>query len=214
MTIGPLDALSTDAERYGLMQMGALHEDGKTIVLLGTDAGFWNIFKAAPEYLDCQPDPVDRYSMRVLPLLAEKRGALDLRYPFSGPPYAPFIRWAKATGEAFDSPTGMLVHIKAGLMISYRGALIFEGLLPLVGTELANPCDSCAGRPCETACPVDALSVDHFYDVPRCKSFLHSKAGQDCMMRGCIVRRACPISQAFARPEQQSAHHMQAFKGI
>ena len=34
----------------------------------------------------------------------------------------------------------------------------------------------------------------------------------DCMSKGCAVRRACPVSQSYGRMEDQSAFHMRAFK--
>lgn len=207
------ETMATAAAPYGLMAMGALHDAGRTLVLVGTDAHFWRVFRSSPEAADGLPDPVDRFSLRVFPLLAHQVGADDCVYPFGGPPYAPFIAWAKASGEAFDSPTGMLVHIKAGLMISYRGALVFEGERPLTGQGHPHPCDTCNDRPCETACPVDALSTDHFYDVPSCKTYLATVAGQSCMQEGCAVRQSCPISQSFNRPPAQSAYHMHQFKG-
>lgn len=193
------------------MPMGALHDGGRTIALIGADAGFWQVFTHSPEGRDDAPDPIDRWSTRVIPELAARAGADSYAFPFGGPPFAPFIAWAKASGEAFDSPTGMLVHRRAGLMISYRGALIWDQKLPLDTSINGSPCDGCH-RPCETACPVGALSPDHFYDVPRCKSYLDTPQGDECMS-GCLVRRACPVSQTFSRPTAQSAHHMRYFTG-
>ncbi|UWR24079.1 ferredoxin [Sulfitobacter sp. S190] len=195
------------------MPMGALHDAGRTLVLVATAPDFWHHFENSPEMSDGAPDPVDRWSQRILPRIATGCGAREVVYPFGGPPFEPFIAWAKASGEAFDSPTGMLVHLRAGLMISYRGALVFEGQHPLPDANHRSPCDSCATRPCETACPVGALSPDHFYDVPRCKAYLNSAEGADCMTNGCAVRRACPVSVSFNRPPRQSAHHMRYFKG-
>jgi hypothetical protein len=212
-----LDRIGNLAARHGLMAMGGLNTERNdhpcTIVLLGTASDFWVTFRDSAEYADGKPDPVDRWSTRVLPMLGMEVDAADVVYPFGGPPFEPFIAWAKATGEAFDSPTGMLVHATAGLMISYRGALVFEGHHPLPDKSSQSPCATCITRPCETACPVGALSPDHFYDVPTCKSYLHSSAGTDCMASGCAVRSACPVSQSFGRPAAQSALHMRAFKG-
>ncbi|QUJ75657.1 ferredoxin [Sulfitobacter albidus] len=196
---------------HGLMPMGALHENGRTIALIGADTGFWEAFSDSAEALDGGPDPIDRWSTRVIPELARGAGADGHEFPFGGPPFAPYISWAKATREAFSSPTGMLVHTRAGLMISYRGALIWDRELPLAPPASPSPCDPCA-RPCETACPVGALSPDHFYDVPRCKAHLATPEGAECL-NGCLVRRACPISQSFDRPQAQSAHHMRYFIG-
>ena len=73
-----------------------------------------------------------------------------------------------------------------------------------------KPCDVCLGKPCLTACPVGALDGQG-YDLAACHRFLDTDAGCDCMAMGCAVRRACPISQRFARNPAQSAYHMTAF---
>ena len=202
---------------HGLMPMGATGlqdaPNPRSLVLIGTAADFWDHFVTSPEYNDGGGDPVDRWSQRVLPQIAAQSGAVEVLYPFGGPPYQPFIAWAKATGEAYDSPVGMLVHSKAGMMISYRGALVFDGQYDHTFQTTPSPCESCPDRPCETACPVDALSAHHFYDVPACKAHIASPIGVDCMTQGCAVRRACPISKRFNRPQAQSAHHMRAFLG-
>ena len=75
----------------------------------------------------------------------------------------------------------------------------------------AKPCDTCAAKPCLTACPVNALSAETGYDLAACHSFLDTEAGQDCMSRGCKARRACPVSQSYARLPEQSAFHMRSF---
>ncbi len=114
MTYG---TISRAVECTGLIVMGALHPakcDAKelnagTLILLGAGPEFWGAFTSAPEATDCEPDPIDRWSARVLGELAARFDAGAL-YPFGGPPYAPFIDWALKSGRAFSSPTGMLVH--------------------------------------------------------------------------------------------------------
>ena len=203
-----LDRIDTSATSYGLMLMGALHDQAATLVLLGAGKDFWTMLQRAPEF--GADDPVDRYSERALNDLASQYGATP-RFPFGGPPYEPFIAWAKASGRAWSSPTGMLVHDTAGLMISYRGALQIDGLLPLPDPPAQSPCTTCDDRPCTDACPVGALSGSAPYDVPACHAFLDTDAGRDCMEQGCKARRACPVSQSFARDPGQSAHHMRSF---
>ncbi|MGR3503003.1 ferredoxin [Pseudaestuariivita sp.] len=209
----PVAALRQTIERaaapHGLIWMGGVQEDGQTLVLLGTGQGFWPVFTRGAEYNDGMPDPLDRWSTRVLGKVGQETGARDVAFPFGGPPYAPFLRWASATGEAWQSPVGMLVHAEAGLMISYRGALVFDGAHTLPETP-ASPCEPCAA-PCADACPVDALSARDGYDVAACHAFLDTDAGQDCLSRGCKARRACPVSQGFGRDPAQSAFHMAAF---
>ena len=196
------------ARAEGLLLMGALHEAG-TIVLLGAGPDFWATFRAAPEALDSAPDPIDRWSTRVIGALAARFGARP-RFPFGGPPYEPFLAWAAASGRAAQSPVGMLVHDTVGLMISYRGALHLPQTLPLPDPSTASPCTACA-RPCVTACPVGALSETRPYDVPACHAYLDTAPGADCMQSGCAVRRACPVSAGAGRSAAQSAHHMEYF---
>ena len=83
------------------------------------------------------------------------RMACDLRgkalFPFGGPPWQPFISWAQRTGRAHVSPVTLLVHDRAGLMVSFRGALALRDLLDLPPAP-PQPCEGCA-RPCETRLP-------------------------------------------------------------
>ena len=185
-------------------------EGTQTIVLLGPDEpGFWPRFTASPEFNDGQPDPMDRWSDRVIGAMAAEIDAQPL-FPFGGPPYQPFIAWAQRSGRAWQSPAGLLVHDRAGLMVSYRGALALPQRLKLPSLPTC-PCDTCNDRPCLAACPVNALSAASSYDVAGCHAYLGSSPGGDCMAGGCKARRACPVSQSYARLVAQSAFHMKAF---
>ena len=177
----------------------------RTLVLLGPkEPGFWPHLQAQPEW-DGAPDPVDRWSRRVIGRLACDLGAKAL-FPFGGPPYQPLTRWALRTGRCWDSPVRLLVHDRQGLLVSFRGALALrEALAVPVGEK---PCDSCA-RPCLAACPAGALG-EGGYDVPACHGWLDTMGG-DCLQGGCLVRRACPAGQAYARMPEQSAYHMRQF---
>ncbi|MEQ9675004.1 MAG: ferredoxin [Roseovarius indicus] len=201
----------TGAEHLAVMGVvqDDLPEGVATLVLLGPlEPGFWPAFTASPEYRDDTPHPLDRWSLRVITGMAERLGATPF-FPFGGPPYQPFIAWAKASGRAHSSPVGLLVHDTAGLMISYRGALGFAERIEAPAPP-PNPCETCQTRPCLTACPVDAFASGS-YDVAACKADLE-RPGNDCMTRGCAVRRACPVSRDYGRLEAQSSFHMRAFK--
>ncbi|MDR9394067.1 ferredoxin [Roseovarius sp. SYSU LYC5161] len=211
-----LAEIETTVRQNQLDVMGALHPSGeeapdgaRTIVLLGPlEPGFWPSFCATPEYNDGHADPLDRWSRRVIGMLADQLGAMPL-FPFGGPPYWPFVRWALASGRAQVSPVGLLVHDRAGLMVSYRGALAFTSKIN-VPPAPPSPCITCQDQPCRTACPVGALTPDR-YDMKACKADL-DRPGNDCMATGCAARRACPVSRAHGRLEAQSAFHMSAFK--
>ena len=179
----------------------------KTLLLLGPrEPGFWPHLKAQPEW--GADDPADRWSRRVIGKLACDLGAKAL-FPFGGPPYHPFYKWALKSGRCWESPVRLLVHDVAGLFVSFRGALALKEAvkLPPAGPK---PCDTCMEKPCLTACPAGALTGAG-YDLQTCHSFLNTTAGQDCMTTGCAVRRTCPLSLAYARMPEQSAYHMGQF---
>jgi hypothetical protein len=186
-----------------------LPADCKTLVLVGPRADFWTYFTAHPEWNDGDPDPVDRFSNRALSTLAAELNGTAL-FPFGGAPFLPFYSWALRSGAAWESPVKLLVHAQAGLMVSYRGALALPERIDLP-PNLPRPCGSCAA-PCLTSCESGALTGEG-YDVPRCKAFLGTAAGAESLAKGCAVRRACPISQSYARMEAQSAYHMRIFVG-
>jgi epoxyqueuosine reductase len=178
-------------------------------VLVGTEGGgaWWETVTASPEWRDGAPDPLDRWSKRVLGAIACRFGGTAL-FPSDGPPWPPFPRWALATGRVWQSPVRLLVHAEAGLWVAFRGALALPFEVPL--PPAARPCDACPGRPCLAACPAGALTGAG-YDVPACRAYLDSPPGADCMAEGCAVRRACPVSQSHARLPAQSAYHMSRF---
>ncbi|MDR5654772.1 ferredoxin [Ruixingdingia sedimenti] len=212
-----LAEVAAQAAAHGLAVFGAFHpvpeddapEGVQTLVLLGpAEPGFWVHLTAQPEWADGKPDPVDRWSRRVIGRLACDLRAKAL-FPFGGPPWHPFFRWALRSGRAWQSPVRLLVHDTAGLMVSYRGALALRDRLVLPPPP-APPCESCAAKPCLTACPAGALTPAG-YDVPACHAFLDTPPGEDCRAAGCRVRRACPVSQSYGRMAVQSAYHMRQF---
>lgn len=183
---------------------------GTLVMLAPLEPAFWPAFTDSVEYRDGAPDPMDRWSTRVIGQLAQDLGATAL-FPFGGPPYHPFYSWALASGRAWASPVRLLVHDRAGLFISYRGALALPERMPLPPPTAAMPCTTCADKPCLSACPIGALGAGG-YDVPACRAHIAGNAGRDCAESGCLVRRACPVSTRHGRLPEQSAFHMKAFR--
>ncbi|MEC3861426.1 ferredoxin [Mesobacterium sp. TK19101] len=214
-----LAALDDAAAKAGLRVRGVLEvtdSDGApegcaSLVLLGPDEpAFWPLFSTSDEYFDGNPDPLDRWSKRVIGALAREWGGHAV-FPSDGPPYPPFIAWARDSDHAWVSPVGLLVHDAAGLFISYRGAVALPQVVQAAPVGVM-PCLSCHAAPCTTACPVGALSLAE-YDVAACKAHLRSDLGHDCRDNGCLARRACPVAVDFERLPVQSAFHMAAFLG-
>ena len=182
-----------------------------TILLVGmVGTENWPAFSASPEYRDGAADPLDRYSTRVISALAGEFGATAL-FPFAGPPWLPFQRWAMRAEAVAPSPLGLLIHPRYGLWHSYRGALGFAEALDLPPRrETISPCDGCAERPCLTICPVAAFS-GRGYDVESCATHLRAPQGRPCLTRGCLARRACPAGDAHPQSPEAAGFHMRAF---
>ncbi len=208
-----LSALEARLAPHFLTVLGGFHAKGdpalppgtRTLLLLAPrEPGFWAHLTAQPEWAG--DDPVDRWSRRVIGRIACDIGAKAL-FPFGGPPYHPFYQWALRTGRIWDSPVRLLISADQGLLVSFRGALALKEVIDLPALA-PRPCDTC-DKPCLTACPAGALGPAG-YDVPACHSHL-DRDGAACLAGGCLVRRACPVSQGYARLEKQSAYHMSRF---
>jgi hypothetical protein len=207
--------------RTGLAPRGALLveeserarelEGVRTIVLAGVvGREGWDAFAASPEASDGLDDPLDRWSLRVIEAIAREFGGKAL-FPFGGPPFLPFQRWAQRAESVHSSPIGLLIHPYYGLWHSYRGALgLREGLAVPERPALASPCESCTGRWCLKTCPVSAFS-EVAYDVAACAGYLKSAAGADCLGAGCQARRACPVGADHAYGPEQAKFLMAAF---
>ena len=218
------DAVVAAVEAEGLASRGAFHvvandavppfADGApaaTLVLVGnTGPDMWPAFAASEEANDGAPDALDRWSRRVVSRLARTLDGAAY-FPFGGPPWLPFIRWAQRAGPVHPSPIGPLVHPDFGLWHAYRGAIAFRERLDLPHRDdRASPCESCVERPCLSSCPVGAFSSNG-YDVDRCVAHIESSAGAPCLGAGCLARHACPAGRGAAYDASQAAFHMRAF---
>jgi hypothetical protein len=221
------DQLCRRAEALGLAVRGGFHpapgelaaalpaSSAGTLVLLGFTGGLqWRHFERSSEATDALPNPLDRWSRRMIGALAREFSAVDI-YP-SGQPLLPFQRFSRRSEPVHPSPIGLLIHPRWGLWHAYRGALVFEQRIELPAIELspieskASPCETCAAKPCLSACPVHAFSGGS-YDLDACVSHVRSAAGVACREGGCLARRACPVGDEFRYLPAQARFHTEAF---
>ncbi len=204
------DALSAQARARLLTVLGGIFspETQSTLLLLGPDEPhFWPAFTQSPEWQQRAAHPVDAWSERVITDWANSLNGTAY-FPFTGPPYHPFYQWALDSGAAHVSPARLLVHGKAGLFVSFRGAIELAGQI-ICPAPPPSPCTGCE-RPCLSSCPVGAFQ-DGAYDVPKCRAYLATPAGSECLDGGCLARRACPAGAGFGRHKEQSAYHLGRF---
>ncbi len=208
--------LEFELNRYGLMPRGAFHPgpddavpaDTATLIMIG-NAGpaMWKAFSAA---MPDGPHPLDRWTRQVLEPIATALKA-QVVFPFSGPPYFPFQRWAMRADSVSPSPTGPLIHPEYGLWHAYRGALLFAEHLDIpASAATVSPCDLCPDKPCLHTCPVSAFSAGS-YDVAGCREHIAGPPGSDCLGFGCQARRACAVGRDYIYQPAQAHFHMQKF---
>ena len=202
---------------YGLILRGGFHADpaddlpeGVRTVLLVGNAGsaLWQPFD---EERTPHEHALDIWTRQILEKLADQIGA-EVRFPFGGPPHAPFQRWAGRAEPGVDpSPVMIAAHPVYGLWHAYRGAFLFREKLDLPEQPaFRSPCSSCDEKPCLAACPVDAFDGVG-YDVGACSDHVNSEEGAECRLRGCLARHACPVGQDYAYEPDHAAFHMAAF---
>jgi hypothetical protein len=216
--------LETVLASSGLQVLGQLNADqgvslpdllpGKpagALVLVGhVGSGLWPVFSASPEYLDGRPDSLDRWSRRIGDSLALESGGRAL-YPFDGPPFHPFQRWAMRARPLHRSPLGILIDSEFGLWHAWRFALALPGALaPAPLPDVESPCVDCSAKPCVSACPAGATRESGFAHE-HCIRHLQSASGESCRADGCLSRAACPVAQHLRYVPRHGRFHMLAF---
>lgn len=214
--------LEQNLKRVGLALRGALqatNEDGLdslmdggpySILLVGQLGPTLELVFRSGQVNQSLDHPLDTWTRTILDPLAKRLGGKAL-YPFDGPPYYPFQRWAMTAEGLKSSPLGLLAHPRYGLWHHYRGALFVPGVWTLKSpTKGEHPCESCAEKPCMSACPVSAYSEDGF-SLDRCMGHLDAVMGEACLNHGCAARRACPIGSLYHYGPVQQRFHMTAF---
>jgi len=218
--------LAQDLEKHGLFARGKANltaaeiktwefdDQVKSVTLVGNiGSSYWPVFSQSSEYLDGEPNPLDRWSRRVAATIVE-RHPVQVIFPFEGPPYYPFLQWAQRAEALSQSPIGLMIHAEYGLWHSYRFALLtdtVDSTSKVTGVE--SPCLSCVSQPCLNTCPVDAFDANG-YAVDRCAAYLKKTPRADCHSNGCLARYACPVAREYRYTPQQNQFHLSAFLGV
>jgi hypothetical protein len=210
--------------RYGLRVRGGFATDreldrdilaqapwARTLMLVGNvGSELWD--KSGAEIAAmASPDPMDRWTRKIVDPIARSFEGIAL-YPFAGPPYWPFQRWAERAEGVRSSPIGIQIHPEYGLWHAYRAAILLPSAIEQAREEQAHPCDTCVDRPCLTHCPVNAFTSVG-YDVESCVDHVvaaQHKSGS-CSEVGCLARLACPVGSAWRYRSDHARFHMAAF---
>lgn len=225
--------LALSLRPYGLLVLGSLDEatcqsssnqgipnlsDGsapKSLILVG-NAGplFWERFQDERPDKDAPiSNPMDVWTRSILTPIAKKM-AMEVVFPFEGPPFLPFGSWSHMTGSLFPSPSIPNIHPLFGTWYGLRGAFLsrvpYESASAQTHQSDTSPCVTCEDKPCLQACPVDALNHE-YYDFESCLRFISSRESYPCLTHGCRARHACPIGQDYIYEPAQAEFHMGGF---
>ena len=217
---GPLGALGLNVllqlspEAFGTAAAPLRLEDllagaaGAVIVGSGGPA-FFDLFERAPEAADGAPNPLDRYTARVVTRAA--RAALEpvgvahaIAFPFDARPLIPFQRLGRAAGLGGPGPLGLQIHPRFGPWWAYRALVVLDRPLPP-----APPSgDGCAGcpAPCVAACPAGAVARNGF-QVAACHA--RRLVAEPCRL-SCDARIACVRGPEHRYRDVELAFHMRA----
>lgn len=220
-----LQDLSARLEGHGLRLRGgfplvlemdqpamALAPAARSLLLVGNAGSeMWRRSGPAIEAVGL-PNPLDRWTRQVIDPIAADFAGIAL-FPFDGPPFWPFQRWAARAEGVAASPLGILMHPVFGLWHAYRAAILLPVAVEFpTPAPRSHPCDTCADRPCLATCPVDAFTASG-YDVERCvRDVAASKSDPAaCFQRGCLARLACPVGPEWRYEPEHAEFHMRAF---
>ena len=163
------------------------------------------------EASDGLPDPLDRWSQRVIGSIASELPRWPSiqadplpRYPFKG------LRPAANLCTEVRSVCSSIHSGGSGTPIAAHSFVLPDRIsLPRLAPA-ASPCSACATQPCLSSCPVQAFRSGSFH-LELCLDHVLSAAGSECRERGCRARRACPVGADYRYIEAQARFHMLAF---
>ena len=170
---------------------------------------FFNRFEGGPESRDGAPNPLDRYTERVVTrtardALAPRGAAHVVHFPFGVRPLIPFQRLGRAAGLGGPGPLGLQIHPTFGPWWAYRALIVLDRPL----SSAPPPGDGCAGcdAPCVAACPAGAVARGGF-DVVACHA--RRSVAEPCRL-SCAARIACVRGPEQRYRDAELAFHMRA----
>lgn len=149
--------------------------------------------------------PIDDYSVRtVTAWLARALPQARTRLVFPGTQRIGLQRLGAIAGWHRASPFMVGIDSVWGSWFAYRAVVLTDTALP-ASTPVDNgyPCDSCANKPCISACPAGALAGGRF-NLSACNAG-RLAADSNCAL-GCTARGACPVGVEHRYDESQIRH--------
>lgn len=164
----------------------------------------------SPPFDDSQ-NPIDTFAaLKIDQFLQDVRPGQVVMplFPVAGV-HAPLQRVARFLNLSRPSPLGLDLHPEFGPWFAFRRLLLLEGP-SLEFPELPDhdpACASCADKPCQTACPVNAVQeTQAAFNLKACATHRLSPLSP-CLPR-CASRFACPAGRQHQYSKEQMDYHM------
>ncbi len=201
IALDDLDPTSRDA----LRDAGIDRRQWATLVLFAqAGSRLWDRHVVAATDLD---NPFDETAEQlVADWMAREHPTHRWHTVYPGEALLPLGQLARRVGWGSTSPLGLTMHPVHGPWIAHRIAIVTS--LPLQTNATEPPdhaCDTCAGTPCVSACPVGAVRLDAMLDLEACGR--HRLAPASACAHQCLARNACPTGAEDRYGPEQMQHH-------
>lgn len=180
--------------------------DFRQLILLGHGGRrLWERVKASGITSE---HPIDDYTVRTVEnWLADRLPGKAFRIIYPGEQPVGLQELGKLAGWHHASPFMIGVDHEWGSWYAYRAVVLCDSdFRPFFPVDRGNPCITCVGQPCISACPADALAGGEF-NLERCSRF-RLAADSPCAV-GCLARIACPVAPGHRYDDDQIRHSYQ-----
>ena len=188
-----------------LIELGVEVRKRPRLVMLGMGGSdLWNRVK---KNLENSPDPFDDDAVSsVCKLALEFWECSEVNLLYPGPLPLPLQKLGQFAGWSYPSPIGIDLHPCYGPWFAFRAVFLINiPLEPSPQEKGEAPCQSCETRPCESACPADAVQNGSILNLQACvkqRLLPHSSCGDRC-----LSRLSCPVGKQWRYPDEQIAYH-------
>lgn len=169
-------------------------------LLANGGAELWNHL---PHPLSAEDHPIDQFSIEQI-----KKIDPEARILFPHPQWnIPLQRIGRFLNLSRPSLLGLDINDEYGLWFAFRGAFLSSLKLETkTRASFESPCLSCQDRPCQSACPAQAVAADSPFLLKQCADYRLS-ANSNCQDR-CLARLACPYQKDKQYKMEQLNYHM------
>ncbi|MFA6238564.1 MAG: hypothetical protein WC635_14615 [Bacteriovorax sp.] len=147
--------------------------------------------------------PIDHFSISQIKKMDPKARILFPHEEWN----VPLQRLGRLLNISRPSPLGMDISNEYGLWFAFRGVFLSKQKFKTEKYKLfKSPCESCADKPCISACPGSALNPAGDFKIAKCADYRLSRDSK--CAQTCLSRMICPYKAEHQYSEEQIHYHM------